>query len=38
MKTEEHPEGAGVVHAHLHAHIGAIVAEDDLPLLVDQET
>lgn len=37
MQTKEHPEWAGVVHTHLHAHIGAVVAEDDLPFLVDQE-
>lgn len=37
MKTEEHPERAGVVNTHLHAHIGTIVTEDDLPFLVDQE-
>ncbi|TNN77852.1 hypothetical protein EYF80_011909 [Liparis tanakae] len=37
MEPEEHPEWAGVVHAHLHAHIGAVVAEQHLPLLVDQE-
>lgn len=37
VQTEEHPEGAGVVHTHLHAHIRAVVAEDDLPFLVDQE-
>ncbi|KAG7238184.1 hypothetical protein INR49_031098 [Caranx melampygus] len=37
MKTKEHPEWAGVVNTHLHAHIGAVVTEDDLPFLVDQE-
>lgn len=37
MQTKEHPEWARVIHAHLHAHIGAVVAEDDLPFLVDQE-
>lgn len=37
MQTKEHPEWAGVVHTHLHAHVGAVVAEDDLPFLVDQE-
>ena len=37
VQAEEHPERAGVVHAHLHAHVGGVVAEDDLPLLVDQE-
>jgi len=37
MEAEEHPEWAGVVHTHLHAHIRAVVAEEDLPLLVDQE-
>lgn len=38
MQTEEHPEWARVVHTHLHPHIGTVVAEDDLPFLVDQET
>lgn len=37
MQTKEHPEWAGVVHTHLHAHVGAVVAQDDLALLVDQE-
>lgn len=37
VQAEEHPEGARVVHAHLHPHVGAVVAEDDLPFLVDQE-
>lgn len=37
MQTKEHPEWAGVVHTDLHSHVGAIVAEDDLSLLVDQE-
>lgn len=37
METKEHPEWAGVVHTHLHAHIGAVVAEEHLPLRVDQE-
>lgn len=38
VQTKEHPEWARVIHTHLHAHVGAIVAEDDLPFLVDQET
>lgn len=37
MQTKEHPEGAGVVHAHLHAYVGSIMAEDDLSFLVNQE-
>lgn len=37
VQTKEHPEWAGVVHAHLHAHVGAVVAENHLPFLVDQE-
>lgn len=37
VQTKEHPEWAGVVHTHLHAYVGAVVAEDDLPFLVDQE-
>lgn len=37
MQTKEHPEWTGVVHTHLHAHVGAVVAENDLPFLVDQE-
>lgn len=35
MQAKEHPEWSGVVHTHLHANIGAVVAEDDLPFLVD---
>lgn len=38
VQTKEHPEWTGVVHAHLHAHVGAVVAEDNLPFLVDQES
>lgn len=38
VQTKEHPERARVIHTHLHAHVGTIVAEDDLPFLVDQET
>lgn len=38
MQTKEHPEWARVIHTHLHAHVGTVVAEDDLPFLVDQET
>lgn len=38
VQTKEHPEWARVVHTHLHPHVGTIVAEDDLPFLVDQET
>lgn len=37
MQAKEHPEWAGVVHTHLHAHIGAIVAENDLSFLIDQK-
>lgn len=38
MQTEEHPQRSGVVHAHLHAHIGPIVAENNLSFLVHQES
>lgn len=38
VQTKEHPEWPRVIHTHLHPHVGTIVAEDDLPFLVDQET
>lgn len=37
MKPEEHPERAGVINTGLHASVGAVLTQDQLSILCEQE-